>query len=61
MINLEKKLIYSILITLAIVLGTIFILGWIFQIILGELGIYVAMFSVIIFTIIYYSKPIENK
>ncbi|MGL5711981.1 MAG: hypothetical protein ACRCXT_13675 [Paraclostridium sp.] len=58
---MDRRIMYSILITLGVVFGTLYILSPIFQIILGEVGIYISMFATTIFTIVYCTQLVINK
>lgn len=59
--SLDKKILYSLLITIGIVLLCLFVVNMILNSVLGELGIYVSMFATIIFTIIYCTQLILSK
>lgn len=56
-----EKIIPSFLITLAIVFITLFVMNYIFQAILGDFGLYVSMFTSIIFTLVYCTISIKTK
>ncbi|MDO4925224.1 MAG: hypothetical protein Q3980_06135 [Turicibacter sp.] len=58
---MDKKILYSLLITVAIVFGTLFIISMIFQGIFGEIGIYISMFASTIFTLVYCTQLILSK
>lgn len=58
---MDKKVLYSLLITIGIVLVCLFVVNIILSAMLGELGIYVSMFATIIFTIIYCTQLILTK
>lgn len=58
---MDVKVLYSLLVTGCIVFGTLFITSMIFQVILGEVGIYVAMFASIIFTLVHCTQLILDK
>ena len=59
--SLDKKILYSLLITIGIVLVCLFVVNMILNAVLGELGIYVSMFATIIFTIVYCTQLILGK
>lgn len=56
-----EKIIPSFIITLVIVFITLFVMNYIFQAILGDFGLYVSMFTSIIFTLAYCTISIKTK
>lgn len=58
---MDKKVLYSLLITTGIVLVCLFVVNMILSAMLGELGIYISMFATIIFTIVYCTQLILRK
>ncbi|MGL5713759.1 MAG: hypothetical protein ACRCXT_19145 [Paraclostridium sp.] len=56
-----EKILYSLLITIGIVFGTLYIISMIFQLIFGEIGIYISMFASTIFTLVYCTQLILSK
>ena len=58
---LDKKILYSLLITIGIVFATLCIICMIFQFIFGEIGIYISMFASTIFTLVYCTNFILSK
>ena len=57
----DKKILNSLLITICISFVTLFILNFVFQGLFGEEGLYVALFSSTIFTLIYCTKLILSR
>ncbi len=58
---MDKKILYSLLVTTGIVFICLSVVYLIFQMILGEMGIYVSMFATTIFTIVYCTQLIISK
>lgn len=58
---MDKKILSSLLTTTGIVFICLFFVNLIFQMILGELGIYVSIFATTIFTIVYCTQLIISK
>ena len=57
----DKKILNSLLITIGISFVTLFILNFVFQGLFREEGLYVALFSSTIFTLIYCTKLILSR
>ena len=58
---MDKKILYSLLVTTGIVFICLSVVYLIFQMILGEMCIYVSMFATTIFTIVYCTQLIISK